>query len=589
MRELSPNGATQLRDAAQRAMSMTHSSGAAIALLDVDELVTCASCGDSVPPVGARSPLTGFTGLAIRNGQALVCDDTQADTRVDAAVCRDIKVFSMAVAPIKVGAKIEGAFAIFFSSARAASRMRVAMLRTLADVAGAVLEREPVSIGQSSSAATSSSSVPAPSVSAPAQPTLVAKPHAPAAIAPATVTPGVLKEISDDEIMDALSQIHSDHAGSPSAPRAQQSAARSLSIETPDRHQPESSAKPGHSEPVRRPQESTAPARPVVPPTPKLDAKPAPPAKSNLVAAVAPERPAIVKPKTEVPQVLPAAADPQAAPLPQAQPPARAARQVAETPLFQTVGSERRRSRISRRVLLPAAAIVALVIAVVGFVLYRSPGVNAKAATVPTQPAPDQPQPMPAAPEAVAAVEVEAPALAASAQPPQPAKRVETLPSRKQVAESTAEPVPPRPVMEVRSATGEARRSADEQLVEAPPAIAAPANSSVVLPESRTAVPTAPAAPRTSVFVPASVMQMTKPVYPQMAALRRAQGIVVLQIKISKDGKVIEATRVKGDPMLGQAAIGAVRNWRYKPATRDGVPVDSEGEVSLNFKLPEPR
>ena len=90
-------------------------------------------------------PITeaGFTGLAIQKRETLVCDDTQADSRVDATVCKGLNVRSMAVAPIKVNGIIEGVFAIFFSSPRAVSRMHVAMLRTLADAAAVVLEREP--------------------------------------------------------------------------------------------------------------------------------------------------------------------------------------------------------------------------------------------------------------------------------------------------------------------------------------------------------------------------------------------------------------------------------------------------------------
>jgi TonB family protein len=43
---------------------------------------------------------------------------------------------------------------------------------------------------------------------------------------------------------------------------------------------------------------------------------------------------------------------------------------------------------------------------------------------------------------------------------------------------------------------------------------------------------------------------------------------------------------MSGDPVLGKAAMDAIRQWHYHPALLNGVPTASETDITLNFKLP---
>jgi protein TonB len=81
------------------------------------------------------------------------------------------------------------------------------------------------------------------------------------------------------------------------------------------------------------------------------------------------------------------------------------------------------------------------------------------------------------------------------------------------------------------------------------------------------------------------LLQKTIPVYPPIAKAARVSGTVVLQATISKSG-TIENLRVVGGPaMLTQAAIDAVRQWRYKPYLLNNDPVEVETTVNVIFSL----
>jgi protein TonB len=81
------------------------------------------------------------------------------------------------------------------------------------------------------------------------------------------------------------------------------------------------------------------------------------------------------------------------------------------------------------------------------------------------------------------------------------------------------------------------------------------------------------------------LIQKTSPVYPQIAREARVSGTVVIQATISRSGELQNLRAVSGPTMLRQAALDAVRTWRYKPYLLDGQPVDVETTVSVNFSL----
>lgn len=102
--------------------------------------------------------------------------------------------------------------------------------------------------------------------------------------------------------------------------------------------------------------------------------------------------------------------------------------------------------------------------------------------------------------------------------------------------------------------------------------------------------PVAPAEAKRPVHLSSGVMaglllQKTVPVYPPIAKAARAEGTVVLQATISKLGSIANLRVVSGPAMLQQAAIDAVKNWRYRPYLLNGEPVDVETTVNVIFSL----
>jgi periplasmic protein TonB len=75
------------------------------------------------------------------------------------------------------------------------------------------------------------------------------------------------------------------------------------------------------------------------------------------------------------------------------------------------------------------------------------------------------------------------------------------------------------------------------------------------------------------------------PLYPSQARQEHIQGIVVLQAVIGKDGTVQEVHPLSGHPMLTQAAVDAVKRWRYKPYYLNGEPTEAVTQINVNFTL----
>ncbi|MGA9800497.1 MAG: TonB family protein [Terriglobales bacterium] len=82
------------------------------------------------------------------------------------------------------------------------------------------------------------------------------------------------------------------------------------------------------------------------------------------------------------------------------------------------------------------------------------------------------------------------------------------------------------------------------------------------------------------------VIKRVQPVYPPQARQMHIEGKVELQANISASGSISSVKQLSGDPMLGRAAIDAVRQWRYKPYFLNGDPVAVETQITVNFKLP---
>ena len=75
------------------------------------------------------------------------------------------------------------------------------------------------------------------------------------------------------------------------------------------------------------------------------------------------------------------------------------------------------------------------------------------------------------------------------------------------------------------------------------------------------------------------------PVYPAIAQAARVAGLVIIQATIGVDGAVVDATVLKSVPLLDQAALAAVRQWRYTSTRLNGEPVAVIMTVTVNFEL----
>jgi TonB family protein len=83
------------------------------------------------------------------------------------------------------------------------------------------------------------------------------------------------------------------------------------------------------------------------------------------------------------------------------------------------------------------------------------------------------------------------------------------------------------------------------------------------------------------------LVHSVQPVYPSQARLERLEGNVVVAASIMEDGTVGDVKVVEGSPVLAQAAVDAVKRWRYRPFELDGKPVKNEIRISVDFKFPD--
>lgn len=91
---------------------------------------------------------------------------------------------------------------------------------------------------------------------------------------------------------------------------------------------------------------------------------------------------------------------------------------------------------------------------------------------------------------------------------------------------------------------------------------------------------------RISLVTEGDVIHRVLPVYPPIARQIGAEGPVVLQAVISRQGTV-ESLRVvtSAHPTLNDAALAAVAQWRFRPYLLNGTPVEVEAQITVNFML----
>jgi TonB family protein len=140
--------------------------------------------------------------------------------------------------------------------------------------------------------------------------------------------------------------------------------------------------------------------------------------------------------------------------------------------------------------------------------------------------------------------------------------------------------------VQVRIPTG---TSAESSTVAEPPPVevvpSANAESLARLTSVETPMPAAP--PRVSQgVVEATLIHRVDPVYPMQARTARLSGKVTLSATIRTDGSIRELEVTAGSPVLAAAAKTAVLQWRYRPATLNGNPVEVQKEIIIVFAQP---
>jgi len=83
----------------------------------------------------------------------------------------------------------------------------------------------------------------------------------------------------------------------------------------------------------------------------------------------------------------------------------------------------------------------------------------------------------------------------------------------------------------------------------------------------------------------ARIVNRVQPVYPPLARQTRISGTVRLHAIIGKDGAIKELEVLNGHPLLQQAALDAVRQWRYQPTLLNGEAVDVDTTIDVIFSL----
>jgi len=72
-------------------------------------------------------------------------------------------------------------------------------------------------------------------------------------------------------------------------------------------------------------------------------------------------------------------------------------------------------------------------------------------------------------------------------------------------------------------------------------------------------------------------------VYPPLARSARVTGVVLLQATISTEGTIKDLRVISGHTLLQEAAIEAVKQWRYKPQLLNGQPIEVITTITVNF------
>lgn len=167
-------------------------------------------------------------------------------------------------------------------------------------------------------------------------------------------------------------------------------------------------------------------------------------------------------------------------------------------------------------------------------------------------------------------------------EPPPPAEKPAPAPAKTEPERKPAPAPEPTAIMSL----PEASLAVDKPAASKPEAKAPPVEETAA--PAQPAVQAGDIVPLQSVDVEPQILKRIDPTYPDSARRFRIEGTVTVNMLISETGEVIDARTVrgiKGYPVFERAVESAVRKWRFRPATKDGVPVKVWKVESFGFKL----
>jgi len=86
---------------------------------------------------------------------------------------------------------------------------------------------------------------------------------------------------------------------------------------------------------------------------------------------------------------------------------------------------------------------------------------------------------------------------------------------------------------------------------------------------------------------PPKLVKTVKPIYPKVARQARVEGTVIVEAKTDEQGNVVDTRVLRSIPILDQAAIDCVKQWKYEPMVVDGKPRQVLFTVTVRFILDE--
>ncbi len=122
------------------------------------------------------------------------------------------------------------------------------------------------------------------------------------------------------------------------------------------------------------------------------------------------------------------------------------------------------------------------------------------------------------------------------------------------------------------------------------PARLQPGSANTMAAAEPAAMPGPPASPRVELpSSSANYLNNPKPLYPRRSERLGEQGLVLLSVVVTPDGRVREASikTSSGFERLDQSARDAVLGWTFVPGKRNGAAVEMSVDVPIRFKPPE--